>query len=66
MHGWVPNDKVKRGEAHGMFKHGYRSNEGIKQNSEKLSELRYLEDLGHAIGLISGPKTRGRKPKNYE
>jgi hypothetical protein len=63
MHGYVPYHKVKRGKAHGMYKHGDRSKEGMKQHSEKLSELRYLEDLGHAIGLMKGPKTRGRKPR---
>ena len=51
--------------ARGMCKHGDRSQEGMKQNSIKLSELRALEDLGHAIGLMSGPKTRGRRPKIY-
>ena len=65
MHGHVPKTKVNRGKDHGMFKHGDRSKEGIKQHSEKLSELRYLEDLGHAIGLMKGPKTRGRKPNEY-
>jgi hypothetical protein len=46
-----------------MYKHGERSQEWMKQNSIKLGELRALEDLGHAIGLMSGPKTRGRKPR---
>lgn len=64
MHGFVPKDKVKRGKDHPSYKHGERSKEWMKQNSAQLSELRYLEDLGHAIGIMKGPKTRGRKPNS--
>ena len=61
MHGARKN--IVSGEAHKNWKHGERSKEGIKQHSAKLSELRYLEDIGHAIGIMRGPKTVGRKPK---
>ena len=63
MHGARKN--VVSGKAHPNWKHGGRSKEGVKQHSEKLGELRYLEDLGHAIGMMSGPKTRGRKPSGF-
>jgi hypothetical protein len=62
MHGFVPKDKVKRGKDHPSYKHGERSKEWMKQHSAKLSELRYLESLGYAIGMMSGAKTSGRKP----
>lgn len=65
MHGFVPRDKIKRGEKHPNYLNGQRSQEQLKQNSAKLCELRYLEDLGHAIGIMSGTKTRGRKPNGY-
>lgn len=55
-------DNIVFGKAHPNWRHGDRSKEGMKQNSEKLNELRYLEDLSHEIGLMSGPKTCGRKP----
>lgn len=57
--------KIKVGNQAPNYKHGHRSKEWMKKNSEQLCQLRYLEDLGHAIGMMSGTKTRGRKPKDY-
>jgi len=43
---------------------------GLKESREERTEralgmrrLRELEDLGHLLGIMSGPKTPGRKPK---
>ena len=36
----------------------------VRIRSTKIAELYELEMLGRKIGLISGPKTPGRKPKN--
>lgn len=63
MHGYVPKDKVKTGSQHPNWKHGERSKEWMKQNSAQLCELRNLENLGYAIGIMSGHKWRGRKPR---
>jgi hypothetical protein len=63
MHGARKAESIKRGEQHPNYVHGERSREWMKQNSIKLCELRDLESLGYAIGMMSGPKTRGRKPK---
>ncbi len=57
--------KVKVGNQAPNYKHGHRSKEWIKQNSAQLCELRYLEDLGHKTGIMSGTKTRGRKPRGF-
>lgn len=35
-------------------------------HSRRLAELRDLEALSFAVGLASGPKWRGRKPKASE
>ena len=43
-------------------KTGTDTRESRKRHSQKLLELYELELLGRQIGLISGPKTAGRKP----
>lgn len=64
MHGARKN--IVSGRGHPNWKHGDRSKEGMKQHSAQLCELRYLEDLGHKIGMMTGPKTRGRKPSQIK
>ena len=44
-------------------KTGTDTREARKRHSQKLLELYELELLGRKMGLISGPKTAGRKPK---
>lgn len=56
---------VLSGKAHPNWIHGKRSKEWMKQNSTQLCELRNLEDLGYAIGMMGGPKIRGKKPKGF-
>ena len=53
---------IQSGKAHPNWVHGERSKEWMKQNSAQLRELRDLESLGYAIGMMSGPRWRGRKP----
>jgi hypothetical protein len=43
-------------------KTGTDTREARKKHSQKLLELYELELLGRKLGLISGPKTAGRKP----
>ena len=43
-------------------KTGNDTRESRKRHRQKLMELYELELLGRQIGLISGPKTSGRKP----
>ena len=45
-------------------KTGNDTREARKKHSEKLLELYELELLGRELGLISGPKTAGRKPNS--
>jgi len=42
--------------------HGRETREKRAYRSTKMAELYELEMLGRKIGLISGPKTAGRKP----
>jgi uncharacterized protein YebE (UPF0316 family) len=46
--------------------HGGRTLEAQKHSSEQILKITYLEDIGHAIGIIKGAKTRGRKPLGYQ
>ena len=42
--------------------HGRETRQKRADRSAKMAELYALEMLGRKIGLISGPKTPGRKP----
>lgn len=46
-------------------KHGaYAKDNRLSQHAAQI-RLRQLEDMAHVIGLIKGPRTRGRKPDGY-
>ena len=46
--------------------HGFETRQIRKERSEGLARLYELEILGRKIGLITGEKTRGPKPKGLE
>jgi hypothetical protein len=46
--------------------HGRETRQIRQERSEQLTYLAELEDLARELGMISGPKTRGRKPKSCE
>ena len=64
MHGARKAESIKRGEQHPNYVHGGRTQEAELKISRKLSELRQLEDLAYALKIMTGPKTRGRKPRS--
>ena len=43
--------------------HGQETREARSDRSIGLTRLAELEELGYAIGLLSGPRSRGPKPK---
>ena len=57
------SDGGRRRCAFARTKTGKDTREARKKHKQKLIELYELELLGRKIGLISGPKTAGRKPK---
>ena len=63
MHGARKRESIRRGMQHPNYKSGRRTKQTQLETSEKLAELRLLEDLGFAIEMMSGYKTRGRKPQ---
>ena len=42
--------------------HGFETRKARAERAEGMRRLRALEDLGHALGIMSGPRIPGRKP----
>ena len=42
--------------------HGFETRKTRTERAEAMRRLRELEDLGHLLGIIRGPKMPGRKP----
>ena len=43
-------------------KHGNETRKARNKRAEAMRRLRVLEDLGHALGIMKGARTPGRKP----
>ena len=46
------------------YKHGKETQKARSERRERVRELQQLEAAGRALGMIVGPKTRGRKVSN--
>lgn len=42
--------------------HGFETRKTRTERAEAMRRLRELEDLGHLLGIMRGPRTPGRKP----
>jgi hypothetical protein len=42
--------------------HGNETRKARTERAESMHRLRELEDLGYALGIMSGTRTPGRKP----
>lgn len=42
--------------------HGFETRKARAERAQGMRRLRELEDLGHLLGIMTGPKTPGRKP----
>lgn len=42
--------------------HGQETRQARAERSRDIALLRALESLAHSLGMITGPRTRGRKP----
>ncbi len=65
MHGAHKSRNVLRGKVHPQYKHGNRTKEAQQNDSEVLTRLRMLEQIGWHIKMFVGTRTRGRKPIGY-
>ena len=52
--------------AHNKTHHGNETRQARAERSAKSAELASLEDMMHLAGMTTAPRTRGRKPANYE
>ena len=57
----TPEGKAHIAAAH--LVHGRETRQSRKERSEGLARLAELETLARELGMISGPRTRGPKPK---
>ena len=62
VHGARRPETVKRGPGHPGWRRGEETMEAKAERSKGLAELRQLEALMHAAGILAGPRWRGRKP----
>lgn len=65
MHGAHKSRSVLWGVEHPKYKHGNRTKEAQQNNSDALTRIRMLEQIGWHIKMFVGAKTRGRKPNGY-
>ena len=52
--------------AQAQLKHGFYSKVGLEAKHTEAIQLRQLEDIAIVIGIITGPRTRGCKPRGYK
>ena len=52
--------------AQAQLKHGAYAKANLQAKHAEAIQLRQLEDIAVLIGMITGPKTRGCKPRGYE
>jgi len=65
MHGYVPKDKIKRGEQHPNYVHGGRTLEAQLKQSSTSRKLQQIEDAMHLLGITIAKRSRGRKASGY-
>ena len=51
------------GPSNPAYKNGKETNKARSERRERIKELQDLENAGRKLGILFGPKTRGRKVK---
>ncbi len=62
MHGAREKNTVLKGKDHPNYRHGEQTHASKKYRHDMALELAELEEIGFAIGMLKGNRTRGRKP----
>jgi hypothetical protein len=57
----TPEGRERCAEAKSI--HGFETRQARTERALGMRRLRELEDLGHALGIMSGTKTSGPKPR---
>ncbi len=63
MHGAHRLHATLSGDKHPNYRHGQATQATRQAHREASARLRTIETLGYAIGMFTGPRTVGRKPK---
>ena len=63
VHGARKPGTIRRGRAHPAYKHGQETLQAKRERSAKLKELRDIEGAMTVLGVLDGPRWRGRKPR---
>ena len=61
VHGARRRETVKVGKAHPQYKHGERTRKAISNYRASMLQLQDIEALAYFSGVLTGPKTTGRK-----
>ena len=56
--------KAPSGPDHPLYIHGQATKEARAEHSKKMTEIRELEAIGFKIGMFTGTRFVGRKPKD--
>jgi hypothetical protein len=62
FHGARGPSSIKRGVDHPGYRHGQETLPAKAERSAKLAELRDIEAEMALVGVLDGPRWRGRKP----
>ena len=62
-HGARQAATITYGQDHSQYKHGNATKQARTEHSQKMAEIRDLEALGFKIGMFTGSRIVGRKPK---
>ncbi len=67
FHGARHPETIQKGEQHPAYRHGNETLAAKAERSRRLTELRDIEAVMFAIGMVAPGSTRarGRKPKSY-
>ena len=63
MHGAHRPHTALSGDKHPNFRHGQATNATRQADREASLRLREIESIGYSIGMFTGPRWAGRKPK---
>lgn len=63
MHGAHRLHATLSGDKHPNYRHGQATQATRQAHRATSARLRAIETLGYAIGMFTGPRTVGRKPK---
>ena len=66
VHGARKKETILKGKDHPQYKHGKATQGARREYSQKMHDLRVLEDLGFKYGIMTGLRTVGRKPRSNE